>query len=228
MELDRVDARPLILLNDEDFDCLYKGIKNFQIVSDFFKQERLKVVDGRVKSDSLFRYRVTPLAVAVVAIAYPFYQSSPKSIPALIADFAIVIFGPFGLQGMIDLWKGGSFVGEELRLSRGNTTIENGSFINDQTPELNFKEYFKNKNLPEEDLELLLDYIKVILPTDRTKMFFSSIESALKEDESDLKYLFKIPFAKDTDLGSQLPNDVWELIAKDAASISNKIIPLGT
>lgn len=220
MEVTKIDARPLILLYGDDFDDLCSGIKDYQLVSDFFKQERLKEVEGRRRSDNLFRYKVTPLAVAVVAIAYPFYVSSPKSISALVADFALVIFGPFGLQGMIDLWKGGSFVGEELRLSRGSMTFENGEVVTNQTPELNFKEYILNKNLPEYDFELLLALMKSCLPLDQHALKpFSSIEKELKKIKSEVEFLFKIPFAKHTDLGEQLPIEIWGYIAKKASMV---------
>lgn len=219
MEVNKIDARPLIFLNDEDYDCLCSGIKDFQIVSDFFKQERLKAVEVRARSENLFRYKVTPFAVAAVAIAYPFYESSPQSISAFAAWFAMFTFLPFAGIGIQDLWKGGSFAGEELRLSNGNITTENGSIIINQTPELNFKEYFKNKNLPEEDFELLLAHVKRNLPIDQNKMFFSTIESTLKKDESDLNFLFNIPFAKHNDRRSQFPNEIWELIAAKASLI---------
>lgn len=52
-------------------------------------------------------------------------------------------------------------------------------------------------------------------------MYFSNIDKELKKIESELTYLFKIPFAmqqhNDPDL--QLPFDVWKHIAEYASAI---------
>jgi len=220
MEVNKIDARPLILLDGQDFENLCRGVENYPIVSDFFKQELLKVVNFRMRTDNFCRYKVTPLVVAIVAIAYELYESSPQSISSLIASMALTVFGSLIPLYISDLWRGGSFVGQELRLSRGNMTFVNGGFVINQTPELKFKEYILNKNLPEVDLEVLLAQMKSCLPIGQNELMpFSNIEKELKNLESEIKFLFKIPFAKDTDLGSELPKELWELIAEKASEI---------
>lgn len=74
------------LKDDHDFENLYSFIENYQIVSDFFKQERLKEVNARMRNHIFFRYKFTPLAVAIVAIAYPFYESSAQSCSSQVAS----------------------------------------------------------------------------------------------------------------------------------------------
>lgn len=98
MELNRVDARALICLEDAYFDgMLCKALNDYEIVSDFFKQERLKCVNVIKDSNHLFGHKITPFFVAMVAIAYQYSDLSSNSVSAsaAVANFALNIFTPF-------------------------------------------------------------------------------------------------------------------------------------